>query len=90
MCQTAPPHVACSGIHDGADLEFFWNLLWVNPIPDAVSRVKIEVNGTNIEFEGIGYHDKASCGVQRESHVSSRVTNSHHSELGRYPIHSGY
>lgn len=59
-CQVAPPHVACSGIHDGANLDFYWNLFWVNPIPDAKTSVNLNINGTVMAFEGFGYHDQVS------------------------------
>ncbi|KAF5011181.1 hypothetical protein F66182_15386 [Fusarium sp. NRRL 66182] len=55
----APPHVACSATYPGARLEYHWDLLWVNLLPDSVASVNLMVNGTAIAFEGSGYHDKA-------------------------------
>jgi hypothetical protein len=33
------------------------NVGWSNAVPDAVSEVHLEVNGTKVDFSGVGYHD---------------------------------
>ncbi|ROV96235.1 hypothetical protein VMCG_07725 [Cytospora schulzeri] len=58
MSSIAPPHVKCGPSVEGASLTDAENILWINPIPDAVASVDIKVNGTSIRFEGSGYHDK--------------------------------
>lgn len=58
MLSIAPPHVKCGSAVDGASLADAGNILWVNPVPDAVAVVDIKVNGTSMAFVGSGYHDK--------------------------------
>jgi len=33
------------------------NVGWSNAVPDAISEVHLTVNGTNVDFSGVGYHD---------------------------------
>lgn len=61
LSSLAPPHVKCGPTAvEGASLADAENILWINPVPDAVAAVNIEVNGTLVEFKGSGYHDKVS------------------------------
>jgi hypothetical protein len=36
------------------------NVGWSNAIPDAVSEVHLIVNGTEVNFSGVGYHDSTA------------------------------
>jgi hypothetical protein len=38
-------------------MELMPNVGWSNALPDAVSEVQLTVNGTKIDFTGVGYHD---------------------------------
>ncbi|KUI73015.1 Hydroxyneurosporene dehydrogenase [Cytospora mali] len=58
MASVAPPHVKCGPAVEGASLADAEHILWINPVPDAVASVNIEVNGTSMSFKGSGYHDK--------------------------------
>lgn len=33
------------------------NIGWSNAIPGAVGKVNLDVNGTDVSFTGVGYHD---------------------------------
>ncbi|KAK8843317.1 hypothetical protein IAR55_006972 [Kwoniella newhampshirensis] len=58
LFRTAPPHVACSETCPDARLDLFWNLYWMNPVPDAVAIVDIKVGSDRLAFTRNGYHDK--------------------------------
>ncbi|KAJ4489979.1 hypothetical protein J3R30DRAFT_3278233 [Lentinula aciculospora] len=57
MEPVAPAHYKCSSDEVGIDTQILPELGWANPIPDAQATVALKVNGTDVKFKGIGYHD---------------------------------
>ncbi|KAH8888945.1 hypothetical protein GQ53DRAFT_723713 [Thozetella sp. PMI_491] len=54
----APAHYPCDPNIPGADEMHLPRFFWSNAIPDADVTVNLTINGTVVNFEGIGYHDK--------------------------------
>jgi hypothetical protein len=57
--QKAPAHYPCDRAKSGVSMSIMPNVGWSNAVPDAVAEVHIEVNGTKVDFSGVGYHDSA-------------------------------
>lgn len=36
---------------------------WLNALPDADAVVDLNVNGTKVQFSGLGYHDKVRAEI---------------------------
>ncbi|KAF2099636.1 hypothetical protein NA57DRAFT_55587 [Rhizodiscina lignyota] len=53
----APPHYPFSPVEPGQTLEVAPNLGWENAVPGATANVKVNIQGTPVEFTGIGYQD---------------------------------
>jgi hypothetical protein len=54
----APAHYPCGPDAPGQKELLFPHVYWSNAIPDAVGEVELVINGTEIKFQGAGYHDK--------------------------------
>ncbi|KAF2993485.1 hypothetical protein E8E14_001883 [Neopestalotiopsis sp. 37M] len=54
----APAHYPCDANVPGADEMHLPRFFWSNAIPDADVSVDLIINGTTVQFDGIGYHDK--------------------------------
>ncbi|KAK2765076.1 hypothetical protein FQN54_008775 [Arachnomyces sp. PD_36] len=52
---TPPQNGASNGLRP---LEVAPELGWVNPLPDAIGTVDVEIDGSKLQFQGTGYHDK--------------------------------
>jgi hypothetical protein len=42
----------------GGSLEVMPNIGWANSIPDGDAAIDVEIFGSPLTFNGIGYHDK--------------------------------
>jgi hypothetical protein len=56
--QVAPPHYPCGPAEACSNQIVSPNVGWANAVPDADASVNLIVNGTEISYQGIGYHDK--------------------------------
>jgi hypothetical protein len=54
----APPRYSCSRDAPGANELAFLNVGWSNAVPDADATVDFDVDGSRLQFKGLGYHDK--------------------------------
>lgn len=60
VLQLVPPHFPCSPLVNGGNLAFSPGVGWAGAVPDAKATVNLKVNGTDVSFEGTGYHDLVS------------------------------
>ncbi len=44
-------------VEAGKTMEIMPHIGWSNAVPAARAQVNLNVNGANVEFNGIGYHD---------------------------------
>ncbi|KAL8397926.1 hypothetical protein RB594_004584 [Gaeumannomyces avenae] len=54
----APPHYPCSPVHANESMEVMSGVGWTNAVPAARASIDVAINGTRLQFEGLGYHDK--------------------------------
>ena len=54
----APAHYPCGPATAGQDMTVAPHIGWSNAMPDAVGTVNLSILGTEMEFEGVAYHDK--------------------------------
>ncbi|KAF7373140.1 hypothetical protein MSAN_00521900 [Mycena sanguinolenta] len=81
---TAPPHYPCGPVSAGQTLEVGPGIGWANAIPDAVSVVDLNIDGTRLAFSGSGYHDKNWSNQVFTSLVGSWYWG--HGRIGAYSI----
>lgn len=80
----APAHYPCGPDSPGQQEMLLPHVYWSNAIPDAVSEVDLVINGTEIKFEGAGYHDKNWGDAPFISAISTWYWG--HAHLGPYSI----
>ncbi|OBT39926.1 hypothetical protein VE00_09597 [Pseudogymnoascus sp. WSF 3629] len=80
----APPHYPCSPVVAGVSLAALPDLGWAIGLSDAVATVDLIVNGTAIQFTGVGYHDKNWGDVPFAAVVENSIWG--HARLGPYSI----
>ncbi|KIV99549.1 uncharacterized protein PV09_08849 [Verruconis gallopava] len=54
----SPAHGPCGPACAGANEKLFNHVGWANAVPDANTVVNMTVNGSALQFNGYGYHDK--------------------------------
>ncbi|OIW29571.1 hypothetical protein CONLIGDRAFT_654116 [Coniochaeta ligniaria NRRL 30616] len=55
----APAHYPCGPDSSPGQTELlFPHVWWSNAVPDAAGEVDLLINGTEVKFDGVGYHDK--------------------------------
>ncbi|KAL8334438.1 hypothetical protein RB598_008945 [Gaeumannomyces tritici] len=54
----ALPHYPCSPVHANETMEGMSGVGWTNAVPAARASIDVAINGTRLQFEGLGYHDK--------------------------------
>ncbi|EXK80641.1 hypothetical protein FOQG_14847 [Fusarium oxysporum f. sp. raphani 54005] len=54
----APAHYPCDPNVPGVTQLHLERFFWSNAVPDADAFVNLNINGTKLKFNGIGYHDK--------------------------------
>ncbi|KAK9787385.1 putative Hydroxyneurosporene synthase protein [Seiridium cardinale] len=84
LTSRAPAHYPSGPAQAGLSMEVMPGVGWANAVPDGDAEVYYMVNGTEITFSGVGYHDK-NWGT---SSFLSRVQSWYwiHGRLGPYSI----
>ncbi|KAK9423297.1 putative Hydroxyneurosporene synthase protein [Seiridium unicorne] len=84
LTSRAPAHYPSGPAQAGLSMEVMPGVGWANAVPDGDAEVYYVVNGTEIKFSGVGYHDK-NWGT---SPFLSRVQSWYwiHGRLGPYSI----
>ena len=54
----APPRYPSGPATAGKSMEIIPGVGWANAIPDAAAEVFLDINGTQVNFAGVGYHDR--------------------------------
>jgi hypothetical protein len=54
----APPRYNCGPDVPGTSEIAFLNVGWANAVPDADATVEFNINGSLLQFTGLGYHDQ--------------------------------
>ncbi|KAF7297282.1 hypothetical protein MIND_00961400 [Mycena indigotica] len=67
----APAHLPCGADAPGQNLEVGPRIGWANAIPDANSSVRLNITGTVLAFDGLGYHDKNWSDLPFTTNVAS-------------------
>jgi hypothetical protein len=80
----APAHTACGTNTFNSSLFYSPALYWKNPIPDALAKVDLTINGTKLQFTGRGYYDGAFGPQSFVTNLS--FWNWGHVTLGEYSI----
>ncbi|KAL8286145.1 hypothetical protein RQP46_004633 [Phenoliferia psychrophenolica] len=57
MTSTAPPHLFCGPVTNGASMKAVDGFGWVNTMPAAKATVSLNLGGKPVAFTGSGYHD---------------------------------
>lgn len=55
----------------GQNLAIMPDVGWANAVPDSQSAVNFVIGGSELDFTGLGYHDKVSDLIRRSFLVSS-------------------
>jgi hypothetical protein len=58
FARTAPAHFPCGPVEEGGSEVLMPHVGWVNPVPDADVAVNFMIDGSELIFDGVGYHDK--------------------------------
>ncbi|TVY26939.1 Tyrosinase family protein [Lachnellula hyalina] len=80
----APAHYPCGPATAGQDMTVAPHIGWSNAMPDAVGTVNLSILGTEMEFEGVAYHDKNWSDQPFQQNVASWYWG--HGRLGAYSI----
>ncbi|MCJ1473861.1 hypothetical protein MMC13_002514 [Lambiella insularis] len=80
----APAHYPCGPAEAGQDMTIMPGVGWANAVPDAAATVELDVNGTSVNFSGVGYHDKNWGITPFQNNVGSWYWG--HGRLGPYSI----
>ncbi|KIY53782.1 hypothetical protein FISHEDRAFT_32652 [Fistulina hepatica ATCC 64428] len=80
----APAHYPCSAIGEDVDLQLFPHLGWANAIPDAKTTVNFKLAGVDINYTGVGYHDKNWANKPFQDMVDSWYWG--HGRVGPYSV----
>ncbi|KAL4808148.1 hypothetical protein BDV18DRAFT_158260 [Aspergillus unguis] len=81
---TAPAHYPCGPNEENQTMEVAPHIGWSNAIPDGTSDVKLRVEGEDLSFTGIAYHDKNWSDRNFVSEVG--VWYWGHAHVGNYSI----
>ncbi|KAL1962236.1 hypothetical protein VTN77DRAFT_9892 [Rasamsonia byssochlamydoides] len=54
----APAHYPCTPAHANSTLDILPGVGWANAVPDANAAIDLEIQGSSLQFQGVGYHDK--------------------------------
>ncbi|KAL4963061.1 uncharacterized protein BDV14DRAFT_95822 [Aspergillus stella-maris] len=80
----APPHYPCGPAEAAQGMQLAPGIGWANAVPDAISDVHLTVYGQNLDFTGIGYHDKNWGNVNFAQHVGTWYWG--HGRVGPYSL----
>ncbi|KAL3459317.1 hypothetical protein BJX64DRAFT_205421 [Aspergillus heterothallicus] len=79
-----PPHYPCGPAVAGQNLQVAPHIGWANAIPSANAEVQLNVQGEELAFTGLGYHDKNWGDQNFASNVGSWYWG--HGRLGDYTV----
>ena len=84
LLSLAPAHYPCGPDKPGQTELVIPHVYWSNAVPDAVGAVDLVINGTEVKFEGAGYHDKNWGDTSFWTTTSTWYWG--HAQLGPYSI----
>ncbi|KAI9729151.1 MAG: hypothetical protein M1834_007058 [Cirrosporium novae-zelandiae] len=84
MDTISPPHYPCALAGANESMLLMPHIGWANSIPDSIGKVDFNVNGTDVNFTGVGYHDKNWADKPMNDTVASWYWG--HGRLGPYTV----